>query len=106
MLRNLKGKPQREPHHKKLVKKGVKSSRNQPELYSEPKNNSTFSLTPFAKNRLNQCGKKIGLSMSEYLERLLRWTDDPTSEDAFAHAQEFISRGLSSDPEIDKSVTS
>lgn len=102
MPRNLKAKTNREPHHKKLGKKGLKSSRNQPELYPEKKSNSTFTLTPFAKNRLNECAKEIGLSMSEFLERLLRWTADPMSEDAFANAQEFISQYLSSDAEIGK----
>jgi len=87
-----KAKTRRASHHKKLATKGHKSLRDQPELYTQKKLNSTFTLTPFAKSCLNEHAKESGISMSEYLERLIRWTVNAASSDAFAHAQMFISR--------------
>jgi hypothetical protein len=80
----------REIHQKKLSTKGRKSLRGQPELYSETKTTANFTLTPFAKHCLNQQARRAGLSMSEFLERLIRWSANPANAKQSAHAYKFI----------------
>jgi hypothetical protein len=83
---------QREPHQKKCSSKGKKSLRNVPELYAQTKISANFTLTPFAKSSLNEHAKEYGLSMSEFLERLIRWIVNPAHSGQSAHAHEFIEK--------------
>ena len=95
MAKRKQVRAKREPHQKKQVVLKQQSRRNQPELYAEKKTKANFSITLFARNSLNDRARESGLSMSEYLERLLRWVADPAAQEDFAQAHKFI---IESDP--------
>ena len=69
---NDKNKKQREPHQKKQVQPR-KSMRGQAETeYGEVKKPVSFGLTPTGSNLLKQTSKRLGISTSEFLERVAR----------------------------------
>jgi hypothetical protein len=55
-----------------MPKKGQKSTRGVGDLYSAPKKRFNIMLTQEARNLLDEKAKALGLSLSEYLERLAR----------------------------------
>ena len=69
---NCKNKKQREPHQKKQVQPR-KSMRGQAETkYGEVKKPVSFGLTPTGADLLRQRSKRLGISTSEFLERIAR----------------------------------
>lgn len=70
--RNHKKKKKREPYQKKKVQPR-KSMHGQPETkYGEVKKNASFSLTPTGADLLKKHSKQLGISTSEFLERVAR----------------------------------
>lgn len=72
-----KGRNKRAQHQKKACVRdeagnGKKSIRNQPEYYDQLKKPSTFSITPTAKAGVNSISQTLGISMSEFIERIGR----------------------------------
>lgn len=65
-------KQSRLPHQKKQSRKGIKSTRGQPELYDELKQVVSLSLTPTAVKKLDHLSQQVGLSRSEFVERFAR----------------------------------
>jgi hypothetical protein len=55
--------------------KGKKRIKNEPVFYDELKEQKTFTLTPTAWKKLQALSIDVGLSASEYLERLIRHID-------------------------------
>ena len=69
---NCKNKKQRESHQKKQVQPR-KSMRGQAETkYGEIKKLVSFGLTPTGANLLKKRSKRLGISTSEFLERIAR----------------------------------
>lgn len=69
---NCKNKKQREPHQKKQVQPR-KSMRGQAETkYGEIKKPVSFGLTPTGADLLKKRSKRLGISTSEFLERIAR----------------------------------
>lgn len=67
-----KKKKKREPYQKKKVQPR-KSMHGQPETkYGEVKKNASFSLTPTGADLLKKHSKQLGISTSEFLERVAR----------------------------------
>ncbi len=60
------------PHQRKQSRKGIKSHRGQPEIYDELKKVVSLSLTPTAVTKLDQLSQEIGISRSEFVERIAR----------------------------------
>ncbi len=69
--RSKSRKPVRQPHQKKPATKG-KSLRGQPEIYDELKKGTTVALTDTAAAGLNQLAAAMGISRSEFVERIGR----------------------------------
>ncbi|WP_190571063.1 hypothetical protein [Nostoc parmelioides] len=63
---------QRKLNEKKPIRKGVKSMRNQPEIYDELKKIVSFSITPTANSGLAKISEKLCISKSELIERIGR----------------------------------
>jgi hypothetical protein len=61
----------RQPHQKKPSPRG-KSLRGQPELYDELKKSTTVALTATATAGLDQLAAAMGISRSEFVERIGR----------------------------------
>lgn len=55
-----------------MAKKGSKSTRSKPEIYSEVKASVSLALTPTAIYRLDSLAKTMGLSRSEFVEQIAR----------------------------------
>ncbi len=55
-----------------MAKRGQKSLRGQPELYEEVKLRTSLALTPTARQGLDQLAHTLGLSRSEFVERIGR----------------------------------
>lgn len=55
-----------------MAKKGTKSTRGRPEMYSEVKTSVCLALTPTAITSLNELAKTMNLSKSEFVERIAR----------------------------------
>jgi len=62
----------REPREKKIIRKGLKSRRGQPESYNELKKIASVSLTPTALAGLDELSRQYMISRSELLERIGR----------------------------------
>ena len=62
----------REPREKKIIRKGLKSLRGQPEAYDELKKIVSVSLTPTAIKGLDDLARTHVISRSELLERIGR----------------------------------
>jgi uncharacterized membrane protein affecting hemolysin expression len=55
-----------------MAKKGMKSSRGKPEMYSEVKVSICIALTPTAIAELNELAQSMQLSRSEFVEQIAR----------------------------------
>lgn len=55
-----------------MAKKGTKSTRGRPEIYSEVKTSVCLALTPTAIDNLDNFAKKLKLSRSEFVEQIAR----------------------------------
>jgi hypothetical protein len=55
-----------------MAKKGMKSTRGRPEMYSEVKTSVCLALTPTAITQLNELAKTMNLSKSEFVEQIAR----------------------------------
>ena len=55
-----------------MAKRGQKSRRGQPEFYEEVKLRTSLALTPTARQGLDQLAHTLGLSRSEFVERIGR----------------------------------
>ncbi|MBD2028183.1 hypothetical protein [Leptolyngbya sp. FACHB-711] len=55
-----------------MAKKGMKSTRGRPEMYSEVKKPACLALTPTAITQLEELAKTMNLSKSELVERIAR----------------------------------
>jgi hypothetical protein len=55
-----------------MAKRGQKSLRGQPELYEEVKLRTSLALTPTARQGLDQLARALGLSRSEFVEKIGR----------------------------------
>jgi hypothetical protein len=60
------------PHQRKLGCRGVKSRRGQPELYDELKQVVSISITPTGVRGLDEISQALGISRSEFIERIGR----------------------------------
>ncbi|MBC1238354.1 hypothetical protein [Nostoc sp. 2RC] len=63
---------QREPRENKVIRKGLKSMRGQPEAYDEMKKIVSVSLTPTALAGIDKISRNYMISRSEFLERIGR----------------------------------
>jgi hypothetical protein len=63
-----------------MAKKGVKSTRGRPEIYSEMKTSVCLALTPTAIVKLDNLAKSQQLSRSEFVERITRSLIEPNAE--------------------------
>ncbi|WP_414545892.1 hypothetical protein [Nostoc sp. CCY0012] len=63
----------REPRSQKIIRKGLKSMRGQPEAYDEMKKIVSVSLTPTALAGIDQISRNYMISRSEFLERIGRF---------------------------------
>lgn len=62
----------REPRENKIIRKGLKSMRGQPEAYDEMKKIVSISLTPTALAGIDKISRDYMISRSEFLERIGR----------------------------------
>lgn len=63
-----------------MAKKGTKSTRGRPEIYSEIKTSVCLALTPTAIAKLDDLAKSQQLSRSEFVERIARGLIEPNAE--------------------------
>lgn len=70
---NSKKSKVRESREKKIICKGLKSLRGQPEFYDELKKIVSVSLTPTAIEGLNNLSRAYMISRSELIERIGRY---------------------------------
>jgi hypothetical protein len=64
----------RKEHQKKPSRKGLKSTRGQPEHYSEIKKGVSIGITPTALAGLDELSQQRAISRSEMIERIGRGT--------------------------------
>jgi metal-responsive CopG/Arc/MetJ family transcriptional regulator len=62
-----------------MAKKGRKSTRGRPEIYSEVKTTVCLALTPTAISKLDELAKSMRLSRSEFVEQIARGLIDIAS---------------------------
>ncbi len=94
---NGKNKKQREPHQKKQVQPR-KSMRGQPETkYGEVKKPVSFGLTPTGADLLKKHSKQLGISTSEFLERIARGEIEVNLNSADYTVLDLETAGFSSD---------
>lgn len=73
----------RKEHQIKPIRKGIKSTRGQPEHYSEIKKCVSIGITPTALTGLDELSQELAISRSEMIERigrgLIKLVDGATS---------------------------
>ncbi|BBD63588.1 CopG domain protein DNA-binding domain protein (plasmid) [Nostoc sp. HK-01] len=62
----------RKEHQRKPIRKGIKSTRGQPEHYSEIKKCVSIGITPTALTGLDELSQQLDISRSEMIERIGR----------------------------------